>query len=424
MANSLLHVVVISTMVVNCAIRFKVSSCKDDDTKHVTFVLADWMHAGGDDNLNQHLMEYGNVYGDFYQDFYRPLIMRLKQYENEDCFNTSLVALYRESVFVLDIVNTREMNAMSRSFHFYEYTDADWLYLLDWLNEYAKQIANRTSTLVFFTKSFPKYITSKLNDIQLQDGASVIIVSDVVEVLSSLTQFPKHHRVYMTVATSHLLNLPVFSPRSVPQYTSNYALLSTIRNKRYTHYEFLRNTPSNMSDEDTSCLGNKTICILYKSEEINVVAKFRSFLVRLDNHLVTVNGNNLQMQFRFLQYVEFSYESTSPRPFTFPLNSKFEHVTFTRDFFTYVPDVFRDPKKQYVFIHAIRDSSDYSLMKTRMRRRELTYIGLKQNRQQNVSPFRESGAHDDVIQINPRDLDSDEFIGLLVRTLIEKCRTK
>ena len=60
-------------------------------------------------------------------------------------------------------------------------------------------------------------------------------------------------------------------------------------------------------------------------------------------------------------------------------------------------------------------------MKNRMKWREMSYIGLKLDKRQIESPFRDTDDYDDAILTNPSDLDSDEFIGLLVGSLIDKC---
>jgi len=144
--NIVLNIALISTSIlvmVNCAIRFKVSPCEDGTKKVVTFAIADWLYNHRIDSVRAK----SDLWNKFEIEFYRPMVSELTKYENEDCFKTTLVALYKGSAVVLD-GNERETNAIGRSLPSYIYTSADWAYTSHWIDEYAKQTTKKSRILV------------------------------------------------------------------------------------------------------------------------------------------------------------------------------------------------------------------------------------------------------------------------------------
>lgn len=389
------------------------SPCEDGTKKIVTFAIADWLYNHRIDSVRAK----SDLWNKFEIEFYRPMVSELTKYENEDCFKTTLVALYKGSAVVLD-GNERETNAIGRSLPSYIYTSADWAYTSHWIDEYAKQTTKKSRILVFFANNFPPLITNQLSVIQNQRSSSVIIVSGEVKV-TSLIQFPKHHRIYIKpfVSTFNeiLQLLGGEGPSPLPRLNINYPLLNIVRNENYNHYDFLRNTQPRLTGKDTRCLQNKTIGIIYRRWEVDVES-FSSFLVQLESLLLMTRANNHNLQFYFIEIIDRFHQPSFSRPITFMLNSNFRHIRIS--WWTYSPKLFDNLKEHYVFFHTVQEEEYYVLLKDYMINKQVPYIGLKQHKDQIKSPFRDADAdNDDVIRVNPSDFMSDEFIDLVLRTL-------
>jgi len=422
MKRCIITVILFLVMTVDGAIRFKVSPSKHE-TNHITFVIADWMHVFYNlDGLDgpEFAVKPMNGFVDFYKNIYRPLVSRLKKYQDDESFETSLIAFHEQDVVILDDERPR---VAKWQFQSYEYESKDWTFVSEWLAEYVVKIEKRTSTLVFFCKDLPPLVVKDtLNRIKENKNATVIIVSDGdIDIDGLMTEFPL--APYYDCPASDLNFGRGNCKLSMPARMD--PVLNAIKNPRYNHYHFIRNTQSH-AVQNTSCLQHKTICIIYKEWDIDVTT-FSYFLALLEERLTTTNRT---VDIQLLSYHRFRPWKTPfyDRKLRLALNNKVKHVSFTYGYgwLKARPDhVFEDSgEKNKVFLYTIR-SSVYpeNFINRRLRNERKQYVVLDQDDTQGQSTFRKTttkgGYVKNIIKLNPKDLDSDVFIDLLLQAFID-----
>jgi len=409
-------------LTVEGVIRFKADPSKHE-TNQITFVIADWMNVLYylDGKVNSEFtVKPMNGYIEFYKNIYRPIVSGLSKYKNNVSHETSLITFHKQRVVILD--DERPHVQEKWRFKSFEYKSKDWTFVSEWLAEYAVQIEQKTSTLFFFCKDLPPLVKDALDRIQKYNKATVIIVSDGdIDIDGLMTEFPlaPYYDCPVNDLNFNRGDCKLHMPDRIDQ------VLNIVKNPRYNHYHFNRNTQSH-AVQDTSCLQHKAICIIYKEWDIDVTT-FSYFLALLKERLTTTNRT---VDIQLLSYHRFRPWKTPfyDRKLRLALNNKVKHVSFTYGYgwLKARPDhVFEDSgEKNKVFLYTIR-SSVYpeDFINRRLRNERKQYVVLDQDDTQGQSTFRKTttkgGYVKNIIKLNPKDLDSDVFIDLLLQAFID-----
>jgi len=405
-------------LTVEGVIRFKADPSKHE-TNQITFVIADWMNVLYylDGKVNSEFtVKPMNGYIEFYKNIYRPIVSGLSKYKNNVSHETSLITFHKQRVVILD--DERPHVQEKWRFKSFEYKSKDWTFVSEWLAEYAVQIEQKTSTLFFFCKDLPPLVKDALDRIQKYNKATVIIVSDGdIDIDGLMTEFPlaPYYDCPVNDLNFNRGDCKLHMPDRIDQ------VLNIVKNPRYNHYHFNRNTQSH-AVQDTSCLQHKAICIIYKEWDIDVTT-FSYFLALLEERLTTTNRT---VDIQLLSYNRFKPWETPfyDRLLQLALNST---VKRTRGWFKVIPDhLFEETEeKSKIFLYTIRSSVLAEDFNRRLRNERKQYVLLDHDDKQNQSPFRrastitDKGYAKNVIKLNTKDLDSDVFIDLLLQAFID-----